>query len=183
MLRLNSKVTRLQTQCVRRVGCGNRIAGRREFGGGCAVSPCVKPHKPAHVKFHVNSAFSFSHSTITTFSSSLPSTSTSTSTFFSPTAHSYSTIATASSSTISSSLSSSSSSTNNTMAPASQYYADTKAPVTPLEVKQHFELLSDKDKLYAHHMSRYVHTLSDIYIYIYIFSLSFYIHMFLYFLK
>lgn len=42
-----------------------------------------------------------------------------------------------------------------TMAPAAHYYADTKAPVTPLEVKQHFELLADNDKLYAHHMSRY----------------------------
>ncbi|VVT46966.1 uncharacterized protein SAPINGB_P001476 [Magnusiomyces paraingens] len=44
-----------------------------------------------------------------------------------------------------------------TMAPAAHYYADTKAPITPLEVKHHFELLADNDKHYAHHMSRASH--------------------------
>lgn len=39
----------------------------------------------------------------------------------------------------------------------SQYLADKNAPVTPLEVKQHFDKLSDKEKIYAHHMSRASH--------------------------
>lgn len=40
---------------------------------------------------------------------------------------------------------------------AAHYYADTNAPVTPLEAKHHFELLTDKEKHYAHHMSRASH--------------------------
>lgn len=39
----------------------------------------------------------------------------------------------------------------------SDYLADTKAPVCRLEVKTHFELLTEKEKRYAHHISRASH--------------------------
>lgn len=38
-----------------------------------------------------------------------------------------------------------------------QLYADTNTPVCNLEVKEHFDLLTDKEKRYAHHMSRASH--------------------------
>jgi len=35
---------------------------------------------------------------------------------------------------------------------ASRYYADQKAPICPLVIKEHFETLTDKEKLYAHYI-------------------------------
>lgn len=40
---------------------------------------------------------------------------------------------------------------------AKEFYADTNAPVCNLEVKEHFELLTEKEKRYAHHISRASH--------------------------
>lgn len=40
---------------------------------------------------------------------------------------------------------------------SSHYLADTNAPICKLEAKAHFNVLSDKEKLYAHHMSRAAH--------------------------
>jgi dipeptidyl-peptidase-3 len=34
-----------------------------------------------------------------------------------------------------------------------QYLADSPPSVVPLAIKPHFEALSDKEKLYAHHIS------------------------------
>jgi dipeptidyl-peptidase-3 len=34
-----------------------------------------------------------------------------------------------------------------------QYLADSPPTVVPLTIKPHFEALSDKEKLYAHHLS------------------------------
>jgi len=36
-----------------------------------------------------------------------------------------------------------------------QYLADNPPAVVPLAIKPHFESLSDKEKLYAHHISMY----------------------------
>lgn len=35
----------------------------------------------------------------------------------------------------------------------SQYLADSPPTIVPLAIKPHFEALSDKEKLYAHHIS------------------------------
>ncbi|KAI8819088.1 peptidase family M49-domain-containing protein [Fimicolochytrium jonesii] len=40
------------------------------------------------------------------------------------------------------------------MAPPHQYLADTDAPICRLEAKQHFETLSDKEKLYTHYLAK-----------------------------
>lgn len=40
---------------------------------------------------------------------------------------------------------------------SSQYLADTGAPICKLEATSHFDILSNKEKLYAHHMSRAAH--------------------------
>ena len=34
-----------------------------------------------------------------------------------------------------------------------QYLADSPPTIVPLAIKPHFEALSDKEKLYAHHLS------------------------------
>jgi dipeptidyl-peptidase-3 len=36
-----------------------------------------------------------------------------------------------------------------------QYFADDPPAVVPLAIKPHFEALSNKEKLYAHHISMY----------------------------
>lgn len=38
----------------------------------------------------------------------------------------------------------------------SQYLADSPPTVVPLVIKPHFEALTDEQKLYAHHISKYV---------------------------
>jgi dipeptidyl-peptidase-3 len=43
-----------------------------------------------------------------------------------------------------------------------QYLADNPPAVVPLAIKPHFEALSDKEKLYAHHISMYVLSVHDI---------------------
>lgn len=35
-----------------------------------------------------------------------------------------------------------------------QYFADNPPPVVPLQIKPHFEALSEEQKLYAHYLSR-----------------------------
>lgn len=39
-------------------------------------------------------------------------------------------------------------------ADASLYYADAKAPICPLEIKEHFDALNSKEQLYAHHIAK-----------------------------
>jgi dipeptidyl-peptidase-3 len=39
-----------------------------------------------------------------------------------------------------------------TSANISRFYADQKAPICPLVIKEHFDTLTDKEKLYAHHI-------------------------------
>ena len=36
------------------------------------------------------------------------------------------------------------------------YLADSPPTIVPLQIKPHFEALSDKEKLYSHHISVYV---------------------------
>ncbi|KAK9761668.1 hypothetical protein K7432_013265 [Basidiobolus ranarum] len=44
--------------------------------------------------------------------------------------------------------------TTSTTSKETPYYADANAPVCQLEIRPHFELLNEKEKLYAHHISR-----------------------------
>lgn len=37
-----------------------------------------------------------------------------------------------------------------------QYLADQPPAIVPLQIKKHFELLSDQQKLYSHYISKYV---------------------------